>query len=274
MPEVVKKRSKKFLKERILRYGPVVFIRKNIFLFSFLTIFLLTLILGLWDISKYEVYDLDGNEVESLLYSQMQEYIKENIYGENYFLFSPSTVRQDMYLSISRLKSVRIEKSIPNKLIFFVEIYEPKYTTFLKTKKCNILSSEGIVLEQICKDDQGDSTQECCKEYVKNNSLVFFSSPDVEISVLDNDKDRLLILEEIKKVVTVVEAFKYEIEDITLENDILEVKDNEGRIFRFTIADDINVQLKRFMVVIGRIKSDYMEVGTLDLRFERPVMKE
>jgi hypothetical protein len=274
MPEVVKKRSKKFLKERILRYGPVVFIRKNIFLFSFLTIFLLTLILGLWDISKYEVYDLDGNEVESLLYSQMQEYIKENIYGENYFLFSPSTVRQDMYLSISRLKSVRIEKSIPNKLIFFVEIYEPKYTTFLKTKKCNILSSEGIVLEQICEDDQEGGVGECCKEYAKNNSLVLFSSPDVEISLFDDDKDRLLILEEIKKVVTVVEAFKYEIEDITLENDILEVKDNEGRIFRFTIADDINVQLKRFMVVIGRIKSDYMEVGTLDLRFERPVMKE
>jgi hypothetical protein len=274
MPEVVKKSSKNFLKERILRYGPIVFIRKNILLFSFLTIFALTLLFGFWDISKYEVYDLDGNEVEDLLQLQIREYIEENIHGENYFLFSPSSARQDIYLNISRLKSVRIEKSIPNKLILFVEIYNPKYTAFLKTQKCNILSSEGIVLEQICEDDQESTVQKCCEEYAKNNSLVFFSSPDVEISILDNDKNRLLILGEIKKVVTVVEAFRYEIEAITLENDILEVKDNEGRIFRFTIADDINVQLKRFMVVIGRIKADYMDLGVLDLRFERPVMKE
>lgn len=274
MPEVVKKRSKKFLKERLLRYGPIVFIRKNIFLFSFLTIFALTLLFGLWNISKYEVYDLDGGEVGSLLLLQIQGYVEENIYGENYFLFSPTSVSQDMYLDISRLKSVRIEKSVPNGLIFFVETYEPKYGAYLKAQTCNILSSEGIVLEEVCEDDQEVGIQECCKEYAQENSLIFFSSPDVEVSLLDNDKDRLLILEEIKKVVTVIEAFKYEIEEITLENDILEVKEAEGRIFTFTIADDINVQLKRFMVVVGKVKAEYIEFKTLDLRFERPVMKE
>lgn len=266
--------SKKFLKERLLRYGPVVFIRKNIFLFSFVTIFLLTLVFGLWDISKYEIYDMQGEDIESSIESQINNYLEENVDGQNYFLLSPSQTSYDMYLNVSRLKTVRIEKSMPNKLIFFVETYEPKYVTHLKARECSVLSAEGIVLEEVCQNEEEGTPEECCKKYSEDNSLVFFSSPDVEISVFDNDKDRLLILEEVKRVVTVVETFKYEIEEVTLENDILEVQDNEGRIFRFTIAGDIDVQLKRFIVVIGRIKSDYMEVGTLDLRFERPVMRE
>jgi hypothetical protein len=291
------KRSKSFWKERILRYGPVVFIRKNIFLFSFLLLLTLTILFGVWDIKRYEIYDLDGNELESVINAQMQEYIKENVEGENYFLFSPTSTSREMYLNISRLKSVRIEKVVPNKLIFFVEVYEPSYVSYLKSESCKILSSEGIVLDSVCEEEneeeregesssggEGESEGEkeemeidtlaCCREYSTQESLIFFSSPDVEISVFDNDKDRLLIVEEVKKVVEVVEAFQYKVGIITLENEILEVTSDDGVVFRFTVADDIDTQLKRFVVVVGKVKSEYIDMGFLDLRFERPVMKE
>jgi hypothetical protein len=286
------KRSKSFWKERILRYGPVVFIRKNIFLFSFLLLITLTILSGVWDIKRYEIYDLDGNKLESVIDAQMQEYIKENIEGENYFLFSPTSTSREMYLNISRLKSVRIEKVVPNKLIFFVEVYEPKYVSYLKSESCKILSSEGIILDSVCEEDKGESegggegesegekeemeidTLACCREYATQESLIFFSSPDVEISVFDNDKDRLLIVEEVKKVVEVVEVFQYKVGTITLENEILEVTSDDGVVFRFTVADDIDTQLKRFVVVVGKVKSEYIDMGFLDLRFERPVMKE
>jgi len=125
-----------------------------------------------WDIGKYEIYDLEGKELEVVVHSQMQQYIEENIYGENYFLFSPSTVREDMYLSISKLKRVRIEKVMPNKLIFFVEVYDSKYGSFLKGERCNILSSEGIVLDSVCEEEG----LECCEQYSAENSLIFFFS--------------------------------------------------------------------------------------------------
>jgi len=270
MTQELEKRPKKFLKDRILRYKPVVFIRKNLFLFTFITIFLITLLLGVWDIKRHEVYDLDGNELDYSAYSKIEQYIEENIFGRNYFVFSPSTERRNMYLNIPVLESVRIEKVIPNKVILFVEVYEPKYSAFLKNGGCNILSTDGVVLDAACEDLEKD----CCREYSVDNSLIFFSSPDVEVSSFENEKDRLLILEEVEKVVTVVEAFQYKVETIKLENDILGVRDDEGRLFTFTIADDIATQLKGFIVVVGKIKSEHIDFSSLDLRFERPVMVE
>ncbi len=271
MIQDMEKSSKNFRKERILRYKPIVIIKKNILFFSILSIFLLTLLLGVWNIKRYEVYDLDGNNVKELVvYPQIEEYFQENIYNQNYFLFSPSDTRKEMYLDIARLESIRIEKVIPNKIILFIEVYDSKYVAFLKNESCMILSSKGVVLEKVCEE----LGMECCEEYSVENSLILFSSADIEVSSFNEGKDRLLILEEVEKAVRVVEAFKYEISNIKLENDILEVVDQEDRIFRFTIADDINVQLKRFIVVVGRIKAEYMEIGTLDLRFERPVMLE
>ncbi len=270
MTQDLEKRPKNFLKERILRYKPVVIIRKNIILFSILSIFLLTLLLGVWNIKRYEIYDLEGKDLPEVVHSQIEEYLKENIYDQNYFIFSPSTTRKDMYLGIARLESVRIEKVMPNKIVLFIEVYDSKYGAFLKNESCMILSSNGVVLETVCEE----IGRECCEEYSVENSLIFFSSTDVEVSVFNEGKDRLLILEEVEKVVRVVEAFKYEVKNIKLENDILELVDQGDRVFRFTIADDINVQLKRFIVVVSRIKVEYMQIGTLDLRFERPVMLE
>lgn len=271
MTQDPEKRSKNFFKERILRYKPVVIIRKNILFFSILTVFLLTLLFGMWNIKKYEIYDLDGNNVQELaVYPEIEKYFQENIYEQNFFLFSPLTTRKDMYLDIARLESVRIEKVVPNKVVLFIEAYDSKYGAFLKNERCAILSPNGVVLERVCED----LDEVCCEEYSSENSLIFFSSTDVEISTFNEEKDRLLILEEVEKIVRVVEAFKYEIKSIILTNNILEVIDQEGRIFRFTIADDIDVQLKRFILVVGKIKAEYMEIGTLDLRFVRPVMVE
>lgn len=266
----VSKQSRTFFKERIQRWGPVIFVRKNVLFLSFLLLYLLSILLGVWDIKKYEIYDLEGDSIEEEISKEVTGYIEENIFGNNYFLFSPIKEKQEIYLSISRIKRIRIEKTIPNKVILFVETYTPKYAVSLKQKECKILSSDGVVLEGICEDQP----QDCCREFAKENKLIYFTSQDVEISYFDDEKERLLIMEEVRKAVEVVEAFQYKIEEILLENNILEIKDEKSRIFRFTIAGDFTVQLKRFLVVVGRIKSEHMEIGTLDLRFERPVMTE
>lgn len=270
MTENNQESSKNFLKDRILRYKPIVFLRRNIFLFSFLAIFLLTILFGVWDIRSYEIYDLDGDTLKERTQEQVREYIEENIFGQNYFRFLPLAASEDMYLVIAELKKVRIEKVMPNKVVLFVEVYQPKYSAFLKGQGCKVLAEDGTLLDEVCED----SEEECCKEYALENSLIYFRSPDVEVSMFDAQKHKLLVMEEIAKVVKVIGAFKYEIERIELKNNIVEVLDNGGRVFRFTIADNIDIQLKRFMIVVTKIKSEYMEVGTLDLRFDRPVMLE
>lgn len=268
MPEEKQKKSKKFLKEKILRYKPVRFLKKNVILFSFLVLLLLTILIGVWDISRYEIYDLDGNTLTTGTEGEIELYIEENILGQNYFQLLPNVESREMYLNISRIKKVRMEKVIPNRIILFVQEHDPVYAAFLKSEICTVLSEQGVVLDTVCEEE----AVECCREYAEENSLIFFESLDVEISMFDDEKDKLLVMDEIAKVVKVAQAFKYEIEETALKDSILELSEKEGRIFRFTIADNIDIQLRRFIVVVTKIKSEYMEIGTLDVRFERPVM--
>jgi hypothetical protein len=264
----IERKPRSFLKERISRFKPVAIIRKNSPLFIFLLVLLLTFLLGVWDIRRYEIYDSEGSDINEEVLSQVEVYFREEIFGNNYFVFSPMKTSEDMYLSIPKLKSVRIEKVVPDKVVVFVQTYEEKYVASLRDSSCEVLSAQGIVLDSICEEEG----QGCCEEYAKEKSLIIFSSLDVEASVFEDDKDRLLIMEEVKKVVTVMEAFKYQVQEITLANEILEIMDIDGRLFRFTISRDIDVQLRRLIVVLAKANSEYMEFSSLDLRFERPVM--
>jgi hypothetical protein len=281
MSEEVVQKPKSFLKERIMRTKVMVFIRKNIILFSTITIFILTLLFGVWDISRYEIVDVEGGEIDRDIVLEVEEYFEENILSLNYFLFSPVEFQQKIYSHISRVERIRIEKIMPNKIVIFLKIYEPKYVVDLGSNECNILSSDGHLLEVISKegvneDEEGNKEiiEDLCVNYSIDNNLILFSTTDMELSKMDDGKRKLLLMEDIDRVVRVVEAFKYEVNSVILTNDILEINEKEGKVFRFSTSDDIDTQLKRYITVIGKIKNDLLQFGSLDVRFERPVMKE
>lgn len=268
----IKKKKKSFLKERIMRFKIVALIKRNPPLSIFLFLLTLSFLFGFWDVRKYELYDLGGGVVSEGISSSVSKYLKENVTGENFFLLNPSFLEKDLYLDIPKLKSVRIEKVAPNKLVLFLETFDEKYVAYLRDQKCYLLAQEGIVLDSICEDE--GVGKECCKQYAMDNSLTYFFSEKVEPSIFEDDKDRLLIMEEVGKIVKVVEKFNYRIKRIVLNEEIVELYDEGDRIFRFTISADIDIQLKRFIVVAGKINSEEMDFSSLDLRFERPVMRE
>ena len=281
MPEESVQKPKSFLKEKIMRLRLVVFIKKNIIFFSFLLIFSLTLIFGIWNITRYEIVDIDGGDIESSVVLEIENYFEESIFSSNYFLFSPREYRQKIYSEIALIKRVRIEKVVPNKIVMFVQIHEPKYIVEISTNECFILSPEGFVLEEISKegsvvDEEGNKEiiDDLCINYAVENSLIYFSSLDMEISTRDDGKRKLLLMEDKNRVVEVVEAFGYEVVNITLDSDVLRIIDSEDKIFTFSMSDDIFTQLKRYIIVIGKIRNDLLEFTSLDLRFERPVMRE
>ena len=268
MDTEVEKKPKNFLKEKILRFKLVVFVRRNIVLFTLLFLFLLTLLLGLWNINKYEVFSIKGEGIQESVSSEIGKYFEANILGTNYFLSSPTDFQKDMYLEIAYLSSIKIEKIVPNKLVMFVDVFNTEYVAKLKSNSCFLLSQQGVVLEEICVDDNG----ECCINYAKESNLPLFLSNDVDISYFEDGKSKLLIMEDISKVFRIVDTFKFDIVEMILANDILELHDTDEKIFRFSMRDDIDTQIRRYIVVMGKIRSDNMEFQTLDLRFERPVM--
>lgn len=257
------------LKDRVLRFKPICFIKKNLPIFVVIFVFLLTLLFGLWNIRYYTITDRDGDNIPTNVENQIEKYLNEKVIGKNYFSFSTTSLEEEMTKNLSYVKSVNIEKVVPNKLEIFVNIYEPSSAAYIKNQSCYILSEEGYVLENICKED----TQNCCLKYATDNSIYSFTSQNVDISTEGSGKQKLMIMDNISNVTKVVRAYKYNIKNVTLSDSILEITLDSGQLFRFSIAEELDIQLERFIAVANKVKSDNLEFKSIDFRFERPVLK-
>jgi hypothetical protein len=263
------KKPNTFLKERVCRTKIFIFVKKNLIAFCLFAIVVGSFLFNVWDIKKYEIYDLEGKEVNESVKTEISAYISDNVVGKNYFQISPIKIGEQIYREVPQVIDTHIEKSMPNKLIIFVNLCEQKYVGNLKKNSCVLLSESGIVLKDLCEEGE----ESCCENYSTENNLVYFSSNDVDVSFFDNDKDKVLVIQDIKDIVTLLEVFKYEIRNVHLEKEIVEVQDIDGKTFRFSLATNLEEQLQRLVVVLGQVNSNEMSFSSLDFRFERPVMK-
>jgi len=228
------------------------------------------MIIGIWNIKRYIITDAKGGEIPQEISNQIEGYIQNNLIGKNYFFFSTITYEKDMMKTLPYVKGINMEKVMPNKLEIFVEIYKPVCTAYIHEQNCYLLSEEGYVLDQICKED----TANCCREYANTNNVYMFSSSDTDISPNDSGKQTLIILENISKITKVVKTYNYTIKTITLNGSILEITLDTDQIFRFNMADDLNIQMERYIAVANKVKSDNLEFKSIDFRFERPVLRK
>ena len=255
--------------DKVSRFKPVAFIRKNLFVTIVILLIIVTNLVGIWNIKKYEIYDISGAEIPPNILNDISKYIEENSVGENFFLLSPSELNNQLVSNISYIKNVDVKKSLPNKLEIFVEIYQPELLSVLNGGQCYVLSTEGIMLERVCEGE----TRDCCMGYIETNKLYLLTSSSVDISKLENGKEKLLVMESISKVTKVTKSLGYNIKSVTLSGDILELQTIDGKILRFSLGEDLDTQLERLVIVAGKIKSDKIKFKSLDVRFERPVIK-
>ncbi len=263
------KQPRNYILEKISRFKPVTFLRKNLFVTIVILLMVVTNLVGIWNIKKFEIYDTSGEEIPEKTEQQIKKYIEENSVGENFFILSPGELNKELVSNISYIKSADVKKSLPNKLEIFVEIYTPELLSVLNTDQCYVLSSEGIMLERVCEGEAND----CCMAYVETNKLYLLTSSSVDISKLENGKEKLLVMDSISKVIKIVNSLGYDIKTVTLSGDILEIKLTSDNIVRFSVDEDLDTQLERFVIVAGKIKSDKIKFKSLDVRFERPVIK-
>jgi cell division septal protein FtsQ len=264
----IQKQPTNHLKDRILRFKPVCFIKNNWLVLAVLSILGLTFLFHVWNIRSYNLTDSDGLVIPSNVSAPIDKYMQDNLIGKDYFSFSTNTYEKDMEKSLSYVKSVTIEKVVPNKLEVFVSIYQPATAAYIKGESCYLLSEEGYELDQICSND----TQNCCTKYASDHNIYLFSSSDVDISS-ETGKKQLLIMSDISKISKTIEVYKYEISKISLNDSVIEVDLNSGQSFSFSMSEDIDTQLERFIAVANKIKSDNLEFKSIDFRFERPVLK-
>ena len=267
----IKGTTKSWFKERLSRFKPVVFIKKNLPIFIFIILFLLSLLFRIWDIKKYEIYDISGTPADTGVSKLVSDYLDKNVLGKNFFFINSVSLSDELARNISYINYVNISKLVPNRLVIMLDLFSPKFVALIGTEKCSLLSLEGIVLEELCLESE-DITN-CCTEYVKDTSYSFFKSEEMDFADITSGKRSLLVIDTISKMIKIVESFGGSIKEVYLEQNIIDIIDEEGRVSRFSLSDNLTTQLARYFVVMRKIRQDEMKYSIIDVRFERPVVK-
>ncbi len=262
-------KKKNYFIEKISRFRPIAFVLKNKYVFILLTLFFFSYFLGFWNIKKYELVS-EEISIPTVLQKDIDLYIKKEILGKNFFSFSSSQIERNIYLKFNYIKKINVEKSVPNRISVSLEVYEKEYVAYLGDKSCYLLSSDGYMLENLCKED----VMSCCDKYSTDNSIKYFVASTLNLSQDSNGRYRLLVIDNVSKLVSVFEYLSLEISDMSLEDNLLNVKTQNDKLFVFDFHDDLNLQLQRLLAIIGKVQGDDMEFKIIDLRFERPVLKK
>ncbi|HHX99370.1 TPA: hypothetical protein GX533_01660 [Candidatus Dojkabacteria bacterium] len=269
---IIKPPSRKiWLKERLSRFRPVVFLKKNLPIFLFLLLLLISFLVGLWNIKNFEILEESGGEIDENVSRMVEEYLKKNVKGKNFFLIHSNKLGEDLVENIPFIKFASVSKNVPNSILIVLDVLTPEFVAYTGDNRCTLLSIEGNVLENLCEDEE--DIKKCCENYHSEKNIAVFKSKDLSIAKLSSGKERLLVMETLSKVIKVIRSFDIKVKEITLSENVVDFKDQEDRITRFTLSDEIEVQLARYFIVMGKIKSEKVRHTLVDVRFKRPVVK-
>jgi hypothetical protein len=243
---------------RIGRFSPVVFIRRYIYVFIILFILILTNVFGLWNVRRVE-FELPENSYTNI--NKLEE-SSNSVKGMNIFFVSVGEVSNILKDGNGFVKRITVEKKIPFTLHILVEEYEPTFIGY-SSSRCVLFSEEGGRIEELCTD-----CSEECSTYLDVYPAIHVTST----AALESD-NRLIFREEIADILDILSVFGFNIKSISIEDGISTLTSLDDHIFVFDLSDDLSTQLNRMYIVGKKINSDSMEFKSLDLRFERPVMR-
>ncbi len=243
---------------RFKRIPLIVFLKKSIPIIVFLILLTLSFVFGLWNVRSFEYND---SELINVKKSELDSYVSEYI-DQNIFLVKPSDIQKTFLEKNGYIKEVYVKKVLPSKLNITIKEYIPSYLGY-STDRCLLFADSGEMIQEVCKDCK----EECFNREAKK-LLIYITSE----SSLENAQ-RLIFFEEIDGIRKVLTVFEYQIDSIDIKDGIATINDLDKHIFVFDISYELDTQLARMYVTGQKIDNDMIKFRSLDLRFERPVMK-
>ena len=255
MNEVIKKRE--VVINKIKRFPLTVFLKKILPILLFLSVLFISFVFGLWNIRGF---DYSGSKLEYISESELDSYLSEYL-GKNIFVLSLSDAEKKLFNSNGYIKEVYIKKILPSKLNILVEELRPSYLGY-SSERCLLFADTGESISEVCNECE----QECITNregdvvYIKSNSSL-------------ESNGRLIFFEQISSIQKVLSEFEYIMDIVSISNGIVEILDTQGHTFVFDITYDLDTQLARVYIVCQKIDEDMIKFNSLDLRFDRPVMR-
>jgi len=243
---------------RFKRVPFIVFLKRFTPFLIFILILLISFLVGLWNVRSF---DFQSSNLVNITQVELESYL--SIYkGRNIFLLRPYDVRKTLIESDGYIKEVEIKKLIPSKLEITVQEYTPLYVGY-SSDNCLLFAQTGEFIEEICTNCEKD-----CPAYAVDKELVFISSG----SLLESG-GKLIYFEEIYKVERILAEFKYKVITLDITEGIATFNDIENHSFVFDLSTELDTQLARMYLVGQKVDQDMIKFSSLDLRFERPVMR-
>ncbi|NLZ24469.1 FtsQ-type POTRA domain-containing protein [Candidatus Dojkabacteria bacterium] len=256
MTKVSFKRSVVF--NKIKRNSVTIFLKKYLPYILFFTLLGFSFVFHFWDIKKIE---FNLSELKYLDSNELDIYLEEYV-GMNLFLVDPNEIEKVLINGNGFVKSVLTEKILPNRLKISITEYTPYYSGY-SLDKCFLFSSEGTKIDILCEECEDE-----CWEVSSEYSQIYISSNSVIESA-----NNLIFFDEIRRIEEILSLFGYKAKEILINDGIVVFNDEDKHKFTFDIAYNLDLQLARLYLVCKKINSDSIKFKSLDLRFDRPVMK-
>lgn len=251
------------LVERIKR--PLLFLMPIVFLLVGFYLFIQS---DLLLIKKFVVKSENGEELQYLDVESISEHLGD-LYKDKTLTEVNITEIQSEILKFSPfVKEVYVEKSFPNKIEVRVVERVPEIL-LLTERECAALDPENIVVELI----QITEVDECTQLGTKYKLVTFVST---EIKADFEVGKELTSYESEKMILTkrVVQSKGYVISKIELKEGLYTISLEGEKQIIMSSLQEVEIQLKKFILVVQQIEIDSIQFKTLDLRYERPVITE
>lgn len=235
-----------------------------VFLWQILTSSLVTSILNIRQIDitgvGTELINIDPNRIQTTL---------EQFEGINYFSINLSDIPEVIYKEEPFAKRVVTTKQFPSTISLQIEERLPFILLQIDKTSCVLLDQSSYVLK--------------VEEYMEENSCTDIASTyyvpillirDTKIDFKENTQSTYYVLEEISEILTVLDFYNYKTTNMILERQVLDLYFSKEKFITYSLAEDIQIQNQRFVVVIKEIQSQGIEFQELDVRYNRPVLKK
>jgi cell division septal protein FtsQ len=203
-------------------------------------------------------------EVNELSYIDEDEIVNDftSLENENFFLTDLTDLRAEVIKKYAFIENIYTEKVFPDKVLVHIREKEP-FLVVSNDLGCYLLDKLGFVLlESDCSSLKSNySVKEVLGEGFNN------------IDFIVNTQSNFYNAEKIYEIVSVLDYYGYNVKKIKIENQVATFELHDDRFFVFSFADDIDMQLKKFIVVKKKIDYDNMSFETIDMRYNRPVLK-
>ncbi len=241
-------------------------------LLFFVFIALITLMMRLiivetdfFDIKYHEIYKYDNSQFQYVDKDELELFVKDNVSKFNYFSLDVNLLEKNIKNSDKFIDEVFAEKVFPAGVLVNITEKQP-YITYQSSEGCILIDDKNRFVIQF------ENESECKVINTLYNTILI---KEVENYEIYNESDQEIRLFELfVKIINALRSENITPLEITLKEGEAVITDVGERRYIFNQDDDVNIQVKRFLLVMGQISFDKIEYKELDFRYDRPVLRK